>query len=76
MRQTNNVLLATNTVSYGPFSLCVVHKEGLCPSSGQINVLMIMMYYLLVINTKLGTNTGFDRYDCNKVAMDLPPLEK
>jgi hypothetical protein len=21
-------------VGYGPFSLCVIHKEGLCPSSG------------------------------------------
>jgi hypothetical protein len=23
-------------VGYGPFSLCVIHKEGLCPSSGDI----------------------------------------
>jgi hypothetical protein len=30
-------------VSYGPFSLCVIHKEGLCPSSGDINRLMMMM---------------------------------
>jgi hypothetical protein len=22
---------------YGPFSLCVIHKEGLCPNSGGIN---------------------------------------
>jgi hypothetical protein len=28
-------------VGYGPFSLCVIHKEGLCPSSGDINILMI-----------------------------------
>jgi hypothetical protein len=27
---------------YGPFSLCVIHKEGLCPSSGGINSLMMM----------------------------------
>jgi hypothetical protein len=26
---------------YGPFSLCAVHKEGLCHSSGDINRLMI-----------------------------------
>jgi hypothetical protein len=25
-----------------PFSLCVVHKESLCPSSGGINRLMLM----------------------------------
>jgi hypothetical protein len=25
------------------FSLCVIHKEGLCPSSGDINRLMMMM---------------------------------
>jgi hypothetical protein len=30
-------------VSYGPFSLCVIHKEGLCPNSGGINRLMIMI---------------------------------
>jgi hypothetical protein len=29
-------------VGYGPFSLCVIHKEGLCPSSGDINGLMMM----------------------------------
>jgi hypothetical protein len=28
---------------YSPFSLCVIHKEGLCPSSGGINRLMMMM---------------------------------
>jgi hypothetical protein len=32
-------------VSYGPFSLCVIHKEGLCPSSGDINRLMMMMIF-------------------------------
>jgi hypothetical protein len=30
-------------VGYGPFSLCVIHKEGLCPSSGDINRLMVMI---------------------------------
>jgi hypothetical protein len=30
-------------VGYGPFSLCVIHKEGLCPSSGDVNRLMMMM---------------------------------
>jgi hypothetical protein len=29
-------------VGCGPFSLCVIHKEGLCPSSGDINRLMMM----------------------------------
>jgi hypothetical protein len=28
-------------VGYGPFSLWVIHKEGLCPSSGDINRLMM-----------------------------------
>jgi hypothetical protein len=37
---------------YGPFFLCVIHKEGLCPSSGDINRLMMMiehqnLYHLL-----------------------------
>jgi hypothetical protein len=30
-------------MGYGPFSLCVIHKEGLSPSSGDINRLMMMM---------------------------------
>jgi hypothetical protein len=33
----------THLVGYGPFSLCVIHKEGLCPSSGDINRLKMMM---------------------------------
>jgi hypothetical protein len=28
-------------VGYGPFSLCVIHKESLFPSSGNINRLMM-----------------------------------
>jgi hypothetical protein len=31
-------------VGYGPFSLWVIHMEGLCPSSGDINRLMMMIY--------------------------------
>jgi hypothetical protein len=31
----------TRVVGYGPFSLCVIHKEGLCPTSGDINRLMM-----------------------------------
>jgi hypothetical protein len=30
-------------VGYGPFSLCVIHKEGLCPTSEDINMLMITL---------------------------------
>jgi hypothetical protein len=30
-------------VGYGPFSLCVIHMEGLYLSSGDINRLMMMM---------------------------------
>jgi hypothetical protein len=28
---------------YGPFYFCVIHKESLCPSSGDINRLMMML---------------------------------
>jgi hypothetical protein len=38
-------------VGYGPFSLCVIHKEGLCPSSGDINRLMMMICYPLRLLT-------------------------
>jgi hypothetical protein len=34
-------------VGYGPFSLCVIHKEGLCPSSRDINRMMMMNNYKL-----------------------------
>jgi hypothetical protein len=30
-------------VGYGPFSLWVIHKEGLYPSSGELNRLMMIM---------------------------------
>jgi hypothetical protein len=37
-----------SVVGYGPFSLCVIHKEGLCPSSANIDRLTMMIYYLFV----------------------------
>jgi hypothetical protein len=49
-------------VGYGPFSLCVIHKEGLCPSSGDINRLMMMIHRVPSYNSYL-TLTKWDR--CN-----------
>jgi hypothetical protein len=45
------VIVPTNphwarVVGYGMFSLYVIHKEGLCPSSGDINRLMMMIEWL------------------------------
>jgi hypothetical protein len=37
-------------VGYGPFSLCVIHKEGLCPSSGDINRLMVISFLFNLLN--------------------------
>jgi hypothetical protein len=34
---------------FSMFSLCVIHKEGLCPSSGDINRLMMMMMMMFVM---------------------------
>jgi hypothetical protein len=51
-------------VGYGPFSLWVIHKEGLCPSSGDINRLMMIMsviFYLSVPNV-LGTVNSTSDY--------------
>jgi hypothetical protein len=31
-------------VGYGPFSLCVIHEEGLCPCSGDINTWLWSMH--------------------------------
>jgi hypothetical protein len=36
-----------HVVDYGPLSLFVIHKEGLCPSSGDINWLMMKIDGLL-----------------------------
>jgi hypothetical protein len=30
-------------VGYGQFFLCVIYEEGLCPSNGDINRLMMMI---------------------------------
>jgi hypothetical protein len=38
-------------VGFGQYSLCVIHKEGLCASSGDIDRLIMMMMTL----HKLGT---------------------
>jgi hypothetical protein len=38
----------TCVVAYGPFSLCVIHKEGLCTSSDDINELMMMMMLMMI----------------------------
>jgi hypothetical protein len=37
------VCIIIKSVAWFSFSLCVTHKEGLCPSSGGINRLMMMM---------------------------------
>jgi hypothetical protein len=48
LRASEGTLNRTNphwarVVGYGLFSLCVIHKEGLCPSGGYINRLMMMI---------------------------------
>jgi hypothetical protein len=51
-------------VAYGPFFLWEIHKEGLCPNSGDINRLMMIMklwkrYYLKYIVTCRWSNLEF-----------------
>jgi hypothetical protein len=36
-------------VGYGPFYLCVIHKEDQCSSTGDINRLMMMMMMMTAI---------------------------
>jgi hypothetical protein len=36
-------------VSYGPFSLSVIHEEGLCYSSEDINRLMMMVMMMMTM---------------------------
>jgi hypothetical protein len=33
---------------YDPFFLCVIYKEGLCPSSGDINRLMMIIFKIRI----------------------------
>jgi hypothetical protein len=45
-------------VGYDLFSLCIIHKEGLCPSSGDINGLMMIMIHfypsIIAISIQIG----------------------
>jgi hypothetical protein len=41
-------------VGYNPFSLCVIHKEGLCHNSGDINGLMMMMMMMNITDITIG----------------------
>jgi hypothetical protein len=70
-------------VGYGPFSLCVARKEGLCPSSEDISRLMMVMMILdwrypqkqqctLLITATKGLTTLTPEMDCDQTAMDLP----
>jgi hypothetical protein len=36
-------------VGYGPFSLFVNHKDGLCPNSRDIKMMMMMMTVMMVV---------------------------
>jgi hypothetical protein len=49
-------------VGYGQFSLCVIHKEGLCPSSENINRLMMMLImHIINIETFLLSDSIFKK---------------
>jgi hypothetical protein len=50
-------------VSYGPFSLCVIHKEGLCPSSGDINRLMMYVRVLIMWGTDDAGGKGVEHIE-------------
>jgi hypothetical protein len=57
-------------VGYGPFSLCVIHKEGLCPSSGDINRLMMMMIYYLFVGSILRVLKKFEYAELPKAVWE------
>jgi hypothetical protein len=39
-KKSTNQPAQARVVGYALFSLCVIHKEGLCPSSGEISLVM------------------------------------
>jgi hypothetical protein len=55
-------------LGYRLFSLCVIHKESLCPSSGDINRLMMMM---MMTHTYI-PSTLYPRR-CSRGILDNPP---
>jgi hypothetical protein len=55
----------TRVVGYDPFSLWVIHKEGLCPSSGHINRLMMMMMKTHILG-RVQTAQNQQRLLCKK----------
>jgi hypothetical protein len=46
-------------VGYGPFSISVIYKEGICPSSGDIKRLMMMMIMMITLAV-LNKHKSFD----------------
>jgi pleckstrin homology domain-containing family H len=46
-------------VGYGPFSLWVIHKEGLCPGSRDNNRLMMMMMMIINYRTECGKYAAY-----------------
>jgi hypothetical protein len=47
----------TRMLCYGPFFLSVIYKEGLCPSSGEVNRLMMTrkkyLYFIVTSDVKI-----------------------
>jgi hypothetical protein len=72
-------------VGYGPFFLCIIHKEGLCSSSGDINRLLMMMkmyiylYWIITVNimrqiiNRYSTRNKFALFFINECC-DLTPM--
>jgi hypothetical protein len=54
-------------VGYGPFSLCVILKEGLCPSSGDIDRLMMMIVF--ITNGRLAGKKDLSSKNLNSMLM-------
>jgi hypothetical protein len=46
-------------VGFGPFSLCVIHREGLCPSSRDIDRLMMMMMTMKALKKTINIHLLF-----------------
>jgi hypothetical protein len=56
-------------VGFGQFSLCVIHKEGLCPCSGDVNRVMMMM---IICNMKILAFEAFEGFFLTRVASIHP----
>jgi hypothetical protein len=58
-------------MGYGPFSLYVIHKEGLCPSSGDIKADYELVYNVATLKSRVVFGTEQKNRECLSLSAPL-----